>query len=76
MPVTVKTPGTHVLQLTFTGDKNVKGAVGTYNVPFAGSSDSYLAIGTDVYEFFRGTAGHDHSEREFGCEPVYTQKEV
>jgi hypothetical protein len=54
LPVTVKTPGTHVLQLTFTGDKNVKGAMGTYNVPFPGTSDSYLAIGTDVTSSFAG----------------------
>ncbi len=54
LPVTVKTPGTHVLQLKFTGDKNVKGAVGTYNVPFAGTSDSYLAVSTDVANSFAG----------------------
>ncbi len=54
LPVTVKTPGTHILQLKFTGDKNVKGAIGTYNVPFQGTSDSYLAIGTDVTNSFAG----------------------
>jgi Pro-kumamolisin, activation domain/Bacterial Ig-like domain (group 3) len=52
--VNIKTPGTHILKLNFTGDKNVKGVVGTYTVPFAGTSDSYLAVGTDVTNTFAG----------------------
>lgn len=45
---TITTPGTHVLQLNFAGDANVKGAIGTYNVPFPGTSDSYTSVMTDL----------------------------
>jgi Pro-kumamolisin, activation domain/Bacterial Ig-like domain (group 3) len=52
--VKVTTPGTHILQLSYVGDANVKPVTGTFNVPFPGTSDSYTAVSTDLTNSMAG----------------------
>ncbi len=54
VPVTVTTPGTHILRVDFSGDTNVKAGYQTYTVPFPANSYSYTSLAANTPNSYAG----------------------